>query len=47
MTLKASGKLRVKACVPGHFFCCGNDWMRVEEQREKLITTSRQWSARS
>lgn len=44
MTLKASGKLHVEACVLGHFFCSGNDWTRVEDRRERLITTSRQWS---
>lgn len=47
MTLKASGKLHVEACALGRFFCSGNDWTRVEERQEKLITTSRQWSARS
>jgi uncharacterized protein DUF2147 len=44
MTLKDSGKLHVEACVLGHFFCSGNDWRRVEDRRERLITTSRQWS---
>ena len=47
MTLKASGKLHVEACALGRFWCSGNDWTRVEAQREKLITTSRQWSERS
>ncbi len=47
MTLKASGKLHVEACALGHFWCSGNDWARVEERQEKLITTSRQWGARS
>ncbi|MBR0819708.1 DUF2147 domain-containing protein [Bradyrhizobium liaoningense] len=47
MTLTASGKLRVEACALGHFWCSGNDWTRVEEPQEKLITTSRQWGARS
>ncbi|KJC41538.1 DUF2147 domain-containing protein [Bradyrhizobium sp. LTSP857] len=47
MTLKASGKLHVEACALGHFWCSGNDWARVDEQQEKVITTSRQWSARS
>ena len=47
MTLKASGKLHVEACALGHFWCSGNDWARVEERPEKLITTSRQWGARS
>lgn len=44
MTLTASGKLRVEACAIGYFWCTGNDWTRVEEHREQLITTSRQWS---
>jgi uncharacterized protein (DUF2147 family) len=47
MTLKSSGKLHVEACALGHFWCSGNDWTRAEEQPEKSITTSRQWSARS
>jgi hypothetical protein len=47
MTLKSSGKLHVEACALGHFWCSGNDRMRAEEQLEKSITTSRQWSARS
>jgi len=47
MTLKSSGKLHVEACAIDHFFCSGNDWTRVEEQRGQVITTSRQWSARS
>ncbi|MET4217394.1 cytochrome c peroxidase [Bradyrhizobium sp. LB7.2] len=47
MTVKNSGKLHVEACALGHFWCSGNDWTRAEEQSEKLITTSRQWSARS
>jgi hypothetical protein len=47
MTLKASGKLHVEACALGRFWCSGNDWTRVDEQQEKLMTTSRQWSARS
>lgn len=45
MTLKASGKLHVEACALGRFLCSGNDWTRVEERQERLITTSRQWSA--
>lgn len=44
MTLTASGKLRVEACAIGYFWCSGNDWTRVEEHREQLMTTSRQWS---
>ncbi|WP_314947495.1 DUF2147 domain-containing protein [Bradyrhizobium cosmicum] len=47
MTLKASGKLHVEACAIGRFWCSGNDWRRLDERREKLITTSRQWGARS
>ncbi|QPF93356.1 DUF2147 domain-containing protein [Bradyrhizobium commune] len=47
MRLKASGKLHVEACALGHFWCTGNDWTRVEEGREPVITRSRQWSARS
>ncbi|QOZ71429.1 DUF2147 domain-containing protein [Bradyrhizobium arachidis] len=47
MTLKASGRLHVEACALGRFWCSGNDWTRVEEPREQLITTSRRWSARS
>lgn len=47
MTLKSSGKLRVEACAIGRFWCSGNDWTRVEAPRVQLITTSRQWSARS
>ncbi|MET4386443.1 hypothetical protein ABIB73_002188 [Bradyrhizobium sp. F1.4.3] len=47
MTLNASGRLHVEACALLHFFCSGNDWTRVEERQEKLITTSRQWGARS
>lgn len=47
MTLRGSRTLHVEACALGHFWCSGNDWTWVEEQREKLITTSRQWSARS
>jgi uncharacterized protein (DUF2147 family) len=47
MTLKNSGRLHVEACALGRFWCSGNDWTRVEEQPEKLITTSRQWGARS
>ncbi|PSO21833.1 DUF2147 domain-containing protein [Bradyrhizobium sp. MOS003] len=44
MTLTSSGKLRVEACAIGRFWCSGNDWTRVEEQREQLVTTSRQWN---
>ena len=47
MTLKASGKLHVEACAFGRFWCSGNDWTRIDAPREPLITTSRQWSARS
>ncbi|MBW7970338.1 DUF2147 domain-containing protein [Bradyrhizobium sp. BR 10289] len=47
MTLKSSGKLYVEACALGRFWCSGNDWTRVEERREPVITTSRQWGARS
>ncbi|OPY94902.1 hypothetical protein A5906_11745 [Bradyrhizobium sacchari] len=47
MTLKSSGTLHVEACAIGRFWCSGNDWTRVEEPREKLITTSRQWGVRS
>ncbi|MCP3385163.1 DUF2147 domain-containing protein [Bradyrhizobium sp. CCGUVB4N] len=47
MTLKSSGKLYVEACALGHFWCSGNDWTRVEPRPEKLITTARQWGARS
>lgn len=47
MTLQNSGKLHVEACALGHFWCSGNDWTRAEERAEKLITTSRQASARS
>ncbi|RXG91422.1 DUF2147 domain-containing protein [Bradyrhizobium zhanjiangense] len=47
MTLKSSGKLHIEACALGRFFCSGNDWTRVEERQEQLITTSRQWSERS
>jgi len=41
MTLKSSGKLHVEACAFGHFWCSGNDWIRVEEAQEKLTTTWR------
>lgn len=47
MKLTSSGKLRVEACAIGRFWCSGNDWTRVEEPSEKVITTSRQWGARS
>lgn len=47
MTLKSSGRLYVEACAFGRFWCSGNDWTRVEGQPEKVITTSRQWGARS
>ncbi len=47
MTLTASGRLRVEACALGHFWCSGNDWTRVEERQQKVVTTSRQWGARS
>jgi hypothetical protein len=47
MTLTSTGRLHVEACAFGRFWCSGNDWTRVEERREKLITTSGQWSARS
>ncbi|MBB4369446.1 uncharacterized protein (DUF2147 family) [Bradyrhizobium sp. cir1] len=47
MTLKSSGKLHVEACALGHFWCSGNDWTRVEDQQEKVVTSSQQWSARS
>lgn len=47
MTLKSSGTLHVEACALGRFWCSGNDWTRVEARREQMITTSRQWSARS
>ncbi|MBR0960248.1 DUF2147 domain-containing protein [Bradyrhizobium japonicum] len=47
MTLKSSGKLHVQACALGRFWCSGNDWTRVEAPREKVITSSRQWGARS
>ncbi|OAF18116.1 DUF2147 domain-containing protein [Bradyrhizobium neotropicale] len=44
MTLKRSGKLHVEACALLRFFCSGNDWTRIEERREELITTSQQWN---
>ena len=47
MTLKRSGKLHVEACALGRFWCSGNDWTRIETPRSQMITTSRQWSARS
>ncbi|MEZ2146005.1 DUF2147 domain-containing protein [Bradyrhizobium sp. DN5] len=47
MTLKSSGKLHVEACALGRFFCSGNDWTRVEERQEKVVTTSQQWGTRS
>ncbi|MBR0972820.1 DUF2147 domain-containing protein [Bradyrhizobium japonicum] len=47
MTLTSTGKLHVEACAFGRFWCSGNDWTRVEERQEKLVTTSGQWSARS
>jgi hypothetical protein len=47
MTLKSSGRLRVEACALWRFWCSANDWTRIEAPREQLITTSRQWSARS
>jgi uncharacterized protein (DUF2147 family) len=47
MTLKSSGKLYVEACAFGRFWCSGNDWTRVEGQPVKVVTTSRQWGARS
>jgi hypothetical protein len=47
MTLTNSGKLHVEACAFGHFWCSGNDWTRVEDPQEKVVTTSRQWGARS
>ncbi|UPK28830.1 DUF2147 domain-containing protein [Bradyrhizobium sp. 195] len=47
MTLKSSGTLHVEACAIGRFWCSSNDWIRVEEPREKLITASPQWGARS
>jgi len=47
MTLKSSGKLYVEACALGRFWCSGSDWTRVEGQPDKVITTSRQWGARS
>jgi hypothetical protein len=46
MTLKPSGRLHVEACALGRFVCSGNDWRRVDEP-DRVITTSRQWSARS
>ncbi|TYL90873.1 DUF2147 domain-containing protein [Bradyrhizobium rifense] len=47
MTLKSSGTLHVEACALSRFWCSGNDWTRVEARPEQLITTSRQWGARS
>ncbi|WP_244635699.1 DUF2147 domain-containing protein [Bradyrhizobium huanghuaihaiense] len=47
ITLKSSGTLHVEACAIGRFWCSGNDWTRVEEQQEKMVTTSRQWDVRS
>ncbi|SDG51114.1 hypothetical protein SAMN05216338_1001552 [Bradyrhizobium sp. Rc2d] len=47
MTLKSPGKLHVEACALGRFFCSGNDWTRVEERQEKVVTTSQQWGTRS
>lgn len=47
MKLTSAGKLHVEACAIGRFWCTGNDWTRVEEPSEKVITTSRQWGARS
>ena len=47
MTLKGSGRLYVEACALGRFWCSGNDWTRIEEPDEKLVSTSRQWGARS
>ncbi|MGY4364931.1 hypothetical protein ACVW1A_000996 [Bradyrhizobium sp. LB1.3] len=40
-------KFHVEACALGHFWCSGNNRRRAEEQPEKMITMSRQWSARS
>lgn len=47
MTLKGSGRLYVEACALGRFWCSGNDWTRIEEPQDKMVSTSRQWSARS
>jgi uncharacterized protein (DUF2147 family) len=44
MQLKNPTRLHVEACALFHFFCSGNDWTRIDEQPEKLITTSRQGS---
>ncbi|WP_439370055.1 DUF2147 domain-containing protein [Bradyrhizobium sp. DASA03120] len=43
MTLKSSGRLYVEACALGRFWCTGNDWTRVEERQERIVTTSQQW----
>jgi len=45
MTLRGSDKLHVEACALLRFFCSGNDWTRVEQPQEKVLTTSRQWSS--
>ena len=47
MTLKGSGRLHVEACALGRFWCSGNDWTRIEEPEDKVVSTSRQWGARS
>lgn len=47
MTLKSASRLHVEACAIGRFWCSGNDWTRVEAPRVQLMTTSRQWGARS
>lgn len=47
MRLKGSGKLHVEACALGRFWCSGNDWTRVEPQREEITASSQPSRTRS
>jgi hypothetical protein len=44
MDLKGANTLRVEACALGRFYCSGNNWSRITDRPESLIS-SRQTSA--
>lgn len=36
--MKGAGRLRVEACALGRFYCTGNNWTRVADQPQRMIT---------
>jgi uncharacterized protein (DUF2147 family) len=44
MAVTRSNTLRVEACVVGHYFCSGNDWMRLTTKSGEA-TTAREAAA--